>query len=75
MKGDVSKKDEMRTEMKKANYASLRGPYKYGNNHFPIQNFYLQETVKTADDSYALKTVATALVEHQDRYHERCPMK
>ena len=75
VRGDVSKKDEMRAEMKKANYASVRGPYKYGNNHFPIQNFYLQEPVKTADDSYALKTVATALVEHQDRYHERCPMK
>jgi len=29
----------------------------------------------TADDSYALKTVATALVDHQDRYHDRCPMK
>ncbi len=75
VKGDVSKKDEMRAEMKKANYASTRGPYKYGNNHFPIQNFYLQEAVKTADGKYTLKTVATALVEHQDRYHERCPMK
>jgi hypothetical protein len=32
----------VRAEMKKANYASVRGPYKYGNNHFPIQNFYLQ---------------------------------
>ena len=49
----------MRAEMRKANYASVRGPYKYGNNHFPIQNFYLQEAVKTADDSYTLKTVAT----------------
>ena len=75
VKGDVSKKEEMRTEMKKANYASVRGPYKYGNNQFPIQNFYLQEPVKTADGGYALKTVATALVDHQDRYHERCPMK
>jgi branched-chain amino acid transport system substrate-binding protein len=65
----------MRAEMKKANYASVRGPYKYGNNHFPIQNFYLQEPVKTADNSYALRTVATALAEHQDRYHDRCPMK
>jgi branched-chain amino acid transport system substrate-binding protein len=75
VKGDVSKKDEMRAEMKKANYASTRGPYKYGNNHFPIQNFYLQEAVKTADGKYALKTIATALTAHQDRYHDRCPMK
>jgi branched-chain amino acid transport system substrate-binding protein len=75
VKGDVSKKDEMRAEMKKANYASTRGPYKYGNNQFPIQNFYLQEAVKTADGKYALKTVTTALTAHQDRYHDRCPMK
>src|SRR5215813_292091 len=37
VKGDTSKKDAMRAEMRKANYASVRGPYKYGNNQFPIQ--------------------------------------
>jgi branched-chain amino acid transport system substrate-binding protein len=45
VKGDLSKKGEMRKEMRKANYASVRGPYKYGNNQFPIQNFYLQDVV------------------------------
>jgi branched-chain amino acid transport system substrate-binding protein len=67
VKGDLSKKDEMRAELRKANYASVRGPYKYGNNHFPIQNFYLQEAAKTADGNYVLKTVATAATAHQDR--------
>ena len=42
VKGDLTKKDAMRAEMRKANYASVRGPYKYGHNHFPIQNFYLR---------------------------------
>ena len=65
----------MRNEMRKANYASVRGPYRYGNNHFPIQNFYLQEAVKDASGAYTLKTVATALSDHQDRYHGQCPMK
>ena len=51
VKGDLTKKDAMRDEMRKANYASVRGPYKYGNNHFPIQNFYLQDVVKDADGS------------------------
>jgi branched-chain amino acid transport system substrate-binding protein len=73
--GDVGKKDGMRAEMRKANYASVRGPYKYGNNHFPIQNFYLQEAVAAGDGNYTLKTVATAVSNHQDRYHDRCPMK
>jgi branched-chain amino acid transport system substrate-binding protein len=75
VKGELTKKDQMRAEMRRANYASVRGPYKYGNNHFPIQNFYLQEAVAAADGDYTLKTVATALTGHQDRYHDRCPMK
>jgi branched-chain amino acid transport system substrate-binding protein len=74
-KGDLGKKDAMRDAMRKASYASVRGPYRYGNNHFPIQNFYLQGAVKDADDVYTLRTVATALKDHQDRYHEQCPMK
>jgi branched-chain amino acid transport system substrate-binding protein len=75
VKGDTSKKDEMRAAMEKANFASVRGPFKYGNNHFPIQNFYLQEAVATPDGGYTLKTTATALTAHQDRYHDKCPMK
>ena len=73
--GDLTKKDEMRVAMEKANYQSVRGAYRYGNNHFPIQNFYLQEAVKTADGGFTIKTVATIFENHQDRHHDRCPMK
>jgi len=72
--GDLTKKDAMRDAMRKANYASVRGSYKYSNNHFPIQNFYLQEAVKDGDN-FTLRTVATALKDHQDRYAEKCKMK
>ena len=75
VKGDLTQKDAIRDEMRKANYASVRGPYKYGNNHFPIQNFYLQETVKNADGTFGLKTVATILKDSQDLFHATCPMK
>ena len=46
LKGDLSNKDKVRAEMKKANFKSLRGDFKYNTNQFPIQNFYIQETVK-----------------------------
>ena len=75
VKGDMSKKDEMQKEMEKANFASVRGPFKYGNNHIPIQNFYLQEAVKEADGTFGLKTIATVLKDNQDRFHDKCPMK
>ncbi len=75
VKGDLTKKDEMRAEMRKANYKSVRGPYKYGNNHFPIQNFYLQDVVKDAEGNLTLKTVATIVKDSQDKHHDKCPMK
>jgi branched-chain amino acid transport system substrate-binding protein len=72
--GDTSKKEEMRREMEKANFKSVRGNFKFGPNHMPIQNFYLQDTVKQGDD-YVLKTVATIVENSQDRFHEKCQMK
>jgi branched-chain amino acid transport system substrate-binding protein len=75
VKGDTSKKDAMKAEMEKANFKSLRGPFKFGNNHIPIQNFYLQDVVKDADGALALKTVTTIVKDDQDRFHDKCPMK
>ena len=75
VKGDLGKKDAMRDAMRKANFASVRGPFKYGNNHFPIQNFYLQEVVKDAQGNLGLKTVATIVTDSQDKFHGQCPMK
>ena len=74
MKGDTSKKEDMRKEMEKANFKSVRGNFKFGPNHIPIQSFYLQDAVKQGDD-YVLKTVVTIVENDQDRFHDKCPMK
>ena len=74
VKGDLSQKDAMRKEMEKADFKSVRGHFTYGNNHMPIENFYLQDVVKQGDD-YVLKTVATIVENDQDRFHDKCPMK
>jgi branched-chain amino acid transport system substrate-binding protein len=73
--GDLSKKEEMRKEMEKADFKSVRGTFKYGNNHMPIQDFYLQTVVKDAEGKYAIKTVTRIVASAQDRYHDKCPMK
>jgi branched-chain amino acid transport system substrate-binding protein len=74
VKGDLTKKDDMRKEMEKANFKSVRGNFKFGSNHIPIQNFYLQDAVKQGDD-YVLKTVATIVENDQDKHVGKCPMK
>jgi branched-chain amino acid transport system substrate-binding protein len=75
VKGDLGNKDGMRKEMEKADFKSVRGGFKFGNNHIPIQDFYLQDAVKNADGSYSLKTVATIVKDDQDKFHDKCPMK
>lgn len=75
VKGDLGKRDDMRKAMEKADFKSVRGSFKYGNNHFPIQNFYLQDVVKDKDGNLVLKAVATIVENDQDRFHGKCPMK
>ncbi|MFO1082383.1 MAG: ABC transporter substrate-binding protein [Reyranellaceae bacterium] len=75
LKGDLSSKDKVRAEMKKANFKSLRGDFKFNTNNFPIQNFYIQETVKDPQGMMTVKTIATAVKDAKDPYYEKCPMK
>jgi branched-chain amino acid transport system substrate-binding protein len=73
--GDLTDKEGMRKEMEKADFKSVRGNFRYGNNHIPIQDFYLQEPRKNADGSYTLHTVSTIVKDDQDKFHDKCPMK
>jgi branched-chain amino acid transport system substrate-binding protein len=71
--GDFTKKDEMRRAAEKADFKSVRGNFKFGPNHIPIQSFYLQDTVKDGDE-YRLKTVATIVENDQDKHWQKCKM-
>jgi branched-chain amino acid transport system substrate-binding protein len=73
VKGDLSNKDGMKNEVRKANFPSVRGKFKYGPNHMPIQNFYRQEAVKEGDE-FRMKTVATIVEMDQDRHWQKCKM-
>jgi len=74
-KGNLSDKAALQKAMEKADFKSVRGGFKFGNNHFPIQNFYLQDVVKDAKGDFVLKTAATIVTNSQDSFHSKCPMK
>ena len=74
-KGDTTNKNALRAEMKKANFKSLRGDFKFNTNQFPIQNFYIQEAVKDAEGKMTVKTIATAMKDAKDPFYEKCSMK
>ena len=45
VKGDLSKKADFATALRKAKIDSPRGPFVLGKNHDPVQDFYLRQVV------------------------------
>ncbi|MCP5083571.1 MAG: ABC transporter substrate-binding protein [Alphaproteobacteria bacterium] len=72
--GKIEDTDAFRAALAKANYASVRGPYKYGNNHFPVQNFVLREVVKGEDGAWTHKTKQVVLKDFVDPHAKDCNM-
>ncbi len=72
--GDISNRDAVRTALRAADFSSIRGKFKFGNNQFPIQNFYLREVVKDTDGNYTTKIVQTVYENHQDPYAKDCKL-
>nr|WP_288900518.1 ABC transporter substrate-binding protein [uncultured Sneathiella sp.] len=75
VKGDLSNKDAVRAALKAAEFESVRGKLKFGNNNIPIQNFYLRQVVKDDKGQYTTKIVSTVYEDHQDTYAKECKMK
>ena len=75
VKGDLSNKDGMRDEMRKANFDSIRGKFTYNINHIPIQNFYKREVVADADGNPKIITTGVVFENHKDAHYKDCKMK
>ncbi|MFC4270449.1 ABC transporter substrate-binding protein [Sneathiella chungangensis] len=75
VKGDLSNHDAVRDALKAAEFSSIRGDFKFGHNHIPIQDFYLRQVVKDSDGVYTTKIVSKVYEDHQDPYAAECEMK
>ncbi len=75
VKGKLEDKDGIRRALRKADFQSVRGPYRYNPNHFPIQNFYLRQVVTDKDVNWTLRMVATVFKDHKDPYYKQCRMR
>ncbi len=73
--GKVSDKDALIKALAKAQYPSVRGNFRYANNHYPVQNFYLRTVGKNAEGRVTNKTIRTVLENYGDAYSAQCPLK
>lgn len=75
VKGNVGDKKAFMAALKAADFSSIRGSFKFNNNNFGIQDFYLLEVVKDSRGRYTHKTGPKIMPAMMDAYHTRCPMK
>ena len=74
VKGNVADKKAFQTALEAADFKSVRGPFKFGPNHFPVQDMHVFEVAKDAKGRISLKTLATPLKSHSDSYASLCKM-
>lgn len=73
--GNVKDEAKFRAALREAKFDSVRGPFAFNNNHYPIQNFYLREVVKDGEGKITNRLVETVFARHMDAYHDQCKMK
>ena len=70
--GDVADTDALIAALQAANFDSIRGPFRFNTNHFPIQDFYLRQVVALDDGTLTNRMVDTVFTDHADVYAEAC---
>lgn len=72
VKGDLTNKDAVAAALKKADFTSLRGPFKFNTNGYPIQDFYLTKVAKRPDGKFQTEIVQKVFENYGDRYAKDC---
>jgi len=74
-KGSTADKNALRAALKKANFTSLRGGFKFNTNNYPIQDFYLVKVAKRADGKFQTEIAKKVFSNDADIHAKNCPMK
>lgn len=72
VKGDLSNKDAVAAALRKADFTSLRGAFKFNTNGYPIQDFYLTKVAKRPDGKFQTEIVQKVFENYGDRYAKDC---
>ena len=70
--GNVSDANAFAAALKKADFKSVRGPFKFNINGYPIEDFYLTKVAKRADGKFQTEIVEKVLSNNADEYAKDC---
>lgn len=69
-----SDQDAFREALREADFDSVRGKFRFGHNHHPIQDIYVREVVEGEDGQPTNRLVGLAIEDIQDVYAVDCQM-
>jgi len=72
--GSADDKEALIAALEEADFESVRGPFSFNTNHFPIGNFYLLKVVKDDDGTIRQVTEKTVVEGAKDAYYTECEM-
>ncbi len=73
-KGKLGDKEAMRKALEAADFKSVRGPFKFNKNHFPIQDYYLRVIGKDAKGRTTNRVMGTIFTQAPDAFVSQCKM-
>jgi len=74
-RGNTADRDALRAALRKADFTSLRGAFRFNTNHYPIQDFYLVKVAKRADGKFQTEIDKKIFESNADPHAKDCPMK
>jgi branched-chain amino acid transport system substrate-binding protein len=75
VKGRIEDKAAFRKALRAANFASVRGSFKFNVNQYPIQNYYLRVIGRDKQGRIANKTLKVILTDYHDPFAPACKMQ
>jgi branched-chain amino acid transport system substrate-binding protein len=75
VKGKVEDTDALRAALRKADFQSVRGAFRFGHNHFPVQSYYLNQVAKDSSGKLYNKLLGVAQRDVVDAFNGKCSMK
>jgi len=72
--GKIDDQVALRAALRKADFKSLRGSFKFNVNNFPIQDYYIAEVAKRADGEMEFAKIDLAMKDGKDSFYNECKM-
>jgi len=72
--GRLTDKDALRGAIRAADFTSVRGGFRFGTNHYPVQDFWLCQVARRPDGKFQTETVRKVLENNVDPWAGECRM-